>query len=166
MSGHIQYITDYNQYLNLVQNLPCVVKFTADWCGPCRRLSPVFYQTALEKSNLVNFLEINIDHADEIADYENVTGIPLVLFYNNGVKQQDLKLQGLNIAAFESNIQTFIANIPSISGYTNADNCGINESISSLILNDEDFPESSGFIDEIPIVKTITEDMIQPQNFK
>jgi thioredoxin-like negative regulator of GroEL len=113
MSTHpevIQHITDYNRYLELTSSTPCIVKFTADWCGPCKRLAPYFEKLASEDHNLVNFLEINIEKANEITDYENVTGIPLILFYN-GTKQSDLTVNGFAPSKLEDNCKSFIDSI-------------------------------------------------------
>ena len=114
----IQHINNYQEYLSITSNNPCVVKFTAEWCGPCKRLAPYFEEAASNNFQSVKFLEIDIDKSDQITNHEDVTGIPLLLFYHNGVKQDKNTIQGLNIPLFENNLKEFIDDI-NLSSTTN-----------------------------------------------
>lgn len=62
---------------------PVVVDFYADWCGPCKMLSPILEQ--LEKDNDdVEFFKINIDENQDIAEQYEVMSIPNVGFFKGG----------------------------------------------------------------------------------
>lgn len=58
---------------------PCVIDFYADWCAPCRRLSPILEEIAKEYDGKLNVYKINTDHNQNVSAYFNVTSIPAVL---------------------------------------------------------------------------------------
>ena len=60
-----------------------LVDFFADWCGPCRQLTPILEQVAKEKKE-VNFLKINIDAAQEVAARLAITSIPTLVLFHKG----------------------------------------------------------------------------------
>ena len=99
-------ITNLEYYLDQTQNYPCVMKFTAKWCGPCRKLHPFFEKLAAEHSNKIGFYEIDLDEAKEISKYESVRGIPLVLFFHKGTMLKDLTLSGCNPDILYNNVIT------------------------------------------------------------
>ncbi len=62
---------------------PVVVDFYADWCGPCKMLSPILDQ--LEKENDdIEFFKVNIDENPEIADQYEIMSIPNVGIFKHG----------------------------------------------------------------------------------
>jgi thioredoxin 1 len=68
---------------------PVIVDFWAEWCGPCRMISPVLAEIAEEYRDKVTVAKVNVDHEPELAMKYNVTGIPLLGVFQNGqmVKQ-------------------------------------------------------------------------------
>ena len=65
-------------------DIPVIVDFFADWCGPCRMLAPVFSKLSEEYEGEVKFVKINVDEAQELAVRFNVMSIPTILFFKNG----------------------------------------------------------------------------------
>ena len=66
-------------------NKTIIIKVGADWCVPCKAISPLYYQFA-EKNNNINliFTEINTSDADdELLDYIDVKSLPTFLIYKN-----------------------------------------------------------------------------------
>jgi thioredoxin len=61
-----------------------VVDFHADWCGPCRRLSPILEKVAAGHGDLVRVGKLNVDHAKEVAGKAGVRSIPDVRFFRDG----------------------------------------------------------------------------------
>lgn len=59
---------------------PCVVDFYADWCGPCKMLSPTMDQLAKEYAGKIDFYKINIDKEPDLAQAFQVSSIPALLF--------------------------------------------------------------------------------------
>ncbi len=71
-------------------SLPVFVDFWAEWCGPCRMVSPVVEELATEYEGKVNFVKVNVDEANELASKYNVFSIPTLAIINKGkiVSQQ------------------------------------------------------------------------------
>ncbi|MDO4966097.1 MAG: thioredoxin [Lachnospiraceae bacterium] len=65
-------------------NIPVLVDFYADWCGPCKALSPVISEIAKEYDGKVKVCKLNIDTEDEIADSYNVMSVPTLLLFKEG----------------------------------------------------------------------------------
>ncbi len=65
-------------------SLPVFVDFWAEWCGPCRMVSPVVEELSEEYSGKVDFVKVNVDQANEIASKYNVFSIPTLAIFNKG----------------------------------------------------------------------------------
>lgn len=63
---------------------PVVVDFWAEWCPPCRALSPVVDRVAQQFEGRVKFLKCDIDSNNELAQKFGVLQIPNLLFFKNG----------------------------------------------------------------------------------
>jgi len=64
--------------------LPVFVDFWAEWCGPCRMVSPVVEELSKEYEGKVNFVKVNVDEANELASKYNVFSIPTLSLFNKG----------------------------------------------------------------------------------
>ena len=76
-----------------------LVDFYADWCGPCRMLTPLLEQLVKEMNGAVTVVKVNVDNAQAIAAQYDITSIPTIILFKNGtqkVKSVGLKdLKGL-----------------------------------------------------------------------
>ncbi len=63
---------------------PVFVDFWAQWCGPCRMVGPVVEELAGDYDGKVNFVKVNVDNAQEIAQKYNVFSIPTLILLNKG----------------------------------------------------------------------------------
>ena len=60
------------------------VDFWAEWCGPCRMVSPVVDELANDYQGKVNFVKVNVDQANELASKYNIFSIPTLAIFNKG----------------------------------------------------------------------------------
>ena len=63
---------------------PVFVDFWAEWCGPCRSVSPVVEELSAEYDGKVDFVKINVDENGELAQKYNVFSIPTLTIFKNG----------------------------------------------------------------------------------
>lgn len=63
---------------------PTVVDFYADWCGPCRMVSPVIESLSQEYAGKVNFAKVDTDANQSLAMRYNILSIPTVMIFKEG----------------------------------------------------------------------------------
>lgn len=62
-----------------------VIDFWAEWCGPCRMITPIIEELANEYNGKVLVGKLNVDHNPEVAMHYGIRSIPTVLVVKNGV---------------------------------------------------------------------------------
>ena len=62
-----------------------IVDFYADWCGPCKMMSPVIDKIAEENVEKIKVGKVNVDENQELAMKYNVMSIPTILVFKNGI---------------------------------------------------------------------------------
>ena len=67
----------------LKSEVPVLVDFNADWCGPCKAMKPMLDDLA-ENSDSYKIASINIDDEDELAEEYDVTAIPCLVLFKDG----------------------------------------------------------------------------------
>ncbi|MCB9853027.1 MAG: thioredoxin [Phycisphaerales bacterium] len=70
--------------LVLQSDVPVVVDFYADWCGPCKKLAPILDQLAKEYDGKVLFGKINTDHNGRTSSKYSVRALPTVMIFKGG----------------------------------------------------------------------------------
>jgi len=60
--------------------LPCIIDFYADWCGPCRVVAPILEQLSSEYNGKINIYKIDTDKEQELAAVFGIRSIPSLLF--------------------------------------------------------------------------------------
>lgn len=65
---------------------PVVVDFWGEWCGPCKKLSPILEEVADELDGEVTIAKVNVDEERNLGAMFQIMSIPNVLIFNNGEK--------------------------------------------------------------------------------
>ena len=78
---------DVNNFEEEVINSNCkvLVDFYADWCGPCKMMSPIIDEIAEEMEGKVKVGKVNVDDNQQLAIKYNVMSIPTIIIYKNGM---------------------------------------------------------------------------------
>jgi thioredoxin 1 len=85
MSEHISPVTDssFDQDV-LKSNVPVLVDFWAEWCGPCRMIAPVLEQIAAESAGKLKVVKLNVDENPQTPPKFSIRGIPTLILFKNG----------------------------------------------------------------------------------
>lgn len=71
----------------LESKIPVLVDFWAEWCGPCRMLTPVLDDLATELAGKLKIVKVNVDENRELAAQFNIRSIPSMLVIKGGAVQ-------------------------------------------------------------------------------
>lgn len=82
MIKHIKSSDFENEVIS--SDIPVVVDFYADWCMPCKMLSPVIEELSDQYDGRVSFVKINTDDAQDLAVQFNVMSIPTLIMFKSG----------------------------------------------------------------------------------
>ena len=63
---------------------PVIIDFYADWCGPCRMMSPIIDEIAEEKQDCIKVGKVNVDENQDLAMEYGVMSIPTIVIIKNG----------------------------------------------------------------------------------
>ena len=92
---------DFQNAINSNSNV--IVQFSADWCGPCKRLSPVLENFASSREDLSVF-KVDVEQSQILAEQFEIKSIPKVVLFRNG-SQINESIGMMN----EEKLQNFIA---------------------------------------------------------
>ena len=81
------HITESAEFQKAISTGVALVDFSASWCGPCKRVEPVFKELAKENPT-VKFIHVDVDEASDSMsnELENVSGVPHFELFHNGVR--------------------------------------------------------------------------------
>lgn len=83
-SGEPVNLDDNTFYRYIEKNdLPIIVDFWADWCGPCKTMAPTFEKVAGESSDIL-FAKVDTQHAEKVGAQANIRSIPTLIFFHKG----------------------------------------------------------------------------------
>ncbi|MBW7862440.1 MAG: thioredoxin TrxA [Rhodocyclaceae bacterium] len=85
MSEHIHYVTDGNFDTEVIQQqVPVLVDYWAEWCGPCKMIAPILDDVAAEYAGRLKIAKLNIDENPETPAKFGVRGIPTLMLFKGG----------------------------------------------------------------------------------
>lgn len=78
-------LTDENFEAEVLKSdIPVIVDFFAEWCGPCKMMGPIFEEVGAKYEGKVKFAKLNVDEAQKTAQTYGVMSIPTVITYKGG----------------------------------------------------------------------------------
>lgn len=68
----------------LKSDIPVLIDFGAQWCGPCKKIEPFISEISEEYKNTIKVCKVDVDDEPDLAAYFHVSSIPSVLVIKNG----------------------------------------------------------------------------------
>ena len=88
MSEHIHTSSDTSFETDVLQaNLPTLVDFWAEWCGPCKMIAPILDEIAGAYAGKLKVVKVNVDENTGIPAKYGIRGIPTLMLFKNGQVQ-------------------------------------------------------------------------------
>jgi thioredoxin len=79
---------ELNQEWKFEGELPCLIDFYADWCGPCKMVAPILEELSKEFDGKINIYKVNTETEQELAGAFGIQSIPSLLFCPKDGKPQ------------------------------------------------------------------------------
>ena len=100
-------VTDANFEELVNSGKPMVLDFWAEWCGPCRMVSPIIDELATEYEGRVTIGKMDVDNNNDVVAQFGIRNIPTVLFFKNG-KLVDKQVGASQKPAFVAKIDALL----------------------------------------------------------
>jgi thioredoxin len=88
-------------------DVPVLVDFYADWCGPCKMIEPIINQLSKEYGGKVKFVKVDTDANQELAMQFGIMSIPTVMFFTKG-KVEDIVIGAVPPAVLKSKLDSLL----------------------------------------------------------
>jgi len=74
-----------NNFNSIIQSeIPVLIDFYANWCGPCKVLAPVLKEVKHELTDTIKIIKIDVDKNQTLAAKYQVRGVPTMILFKNG----------------------------------------------------------------------------------
>lgn len=84
-SMHIQHVTDDSFEPEVLKSeVPVLVDYWAEWCGPCKSIAPILDQVAQEYDGRLKIAKLNVDENQQVPAKFGIRGIPTLMLFKNG----------------------------------------------------------------------------------
>lgn len=85
MSEHITHLSDASFEQDVLQSqIPVLVDYWAEWCGPCKMIAPILDEIAKEYAGRLKVAKLNIDDNQQTPPKYGIRGIPTLMLFKNG----------------------------------------------------------------------------------
>ena len=85
MKGSVVHVTESNFEEEVVKSdVPVLVDFWAEWCGPCKMIAPILDEIAKEYGEKLKICKIDVDSNPDIAPKFGIRGIPTLIMFKDG----------------------------------------------------------------------------------
>ena len=85
MSDLIQHVTDDSFEPEVLKSdIPVLVDYWAEWCGPCKAIAPVLEEVAKSYGGRLKVAKLDVDANTEVPKKYNIRGIPTLMLFKNG----------------------------------------------------------------------------------
>ena len=88
MSNNIVHATDASFEAEVINSdIPVLVDYWAEWCGPCKMIAPVLEEVAESYAGKIKIVKVDVDSNKEIAQKHGIRGIPTLMVFKDGSAQ-------------------------------------------------------------------------------
>lgn len=92
-----------SEFSDIPQQGAVVIDFFATWCGPCKRIAPVFEDLADKFYPKVQFFKVDVDESGELVNLYDISAMPTFVFLKDG--QVVKKVEGADMAGLEAGFE-------------------------------------------------------------
>lgn len=79
------YMNLFDNNNNYIEEKPCVIDFYANWCQPCKMVSPILEELSNKYKEDINFFKVDIEEEDDLVSMYSIRSIPTFVFiFSNG----------------------------------------------------------------------------------
>jgi thioredoxin 1 len=88
---NIKTIKQFNRLMEKSYDHPVIIDYHATWCGPCKKIAPIFYDlsddSSVKESQMI-FARIDVDDLDTLTDKQHIMSMPTFVVYKDGVQAE------------------------------------------------------------------------------
>jgi thioredoxin 1 len=91
MTEHIVHVTDETFEPEVLRSdLPVLVDYWAEWCGPCKAIAPILEEIARDYGGKLKVAKLDVDANVEVPKKYNIRGIPTLMLFKNGNVEESI----------------------------------------------------------------------------